>query len=268
MTPPDGWHTLLGAAARGDAAWRQVRDLSVLAVAPGMLLVVACDSVGGIGPKPHDTYPASAYEVGRFAARVPLSEIVACGATPLLLTNTLAVERTPTGDAILAGIDDEMRDAGMNPATMLTGSTEENVVTAATGVGITVLGIVAAGNFRPGRATAGDLVACIGTPKSAPYHVLLSNDPSLLTPRLLRRLQEITGVGDILPVGSRGVAAEAHDLAHTANLQFTPAATTTIDLVASGGPATCCIAVLASDVLPHLRAMPDFPPIAIIGTLT
>src|SRR5262249_17941012 len=109
---PDAWHVQLLAAARGDVGalggWRRGRDLSVLTIVPGVLLVVACDSNGGIGPKPRDTVATSGYELGRLAVRVPLEEILACGATPLLLIDTLNVEREPTGAAILAGVRDEM----------------------------------------------------------------------------------------------------------------------------------------------------------------
>ena len=40
----------------------------------------------------------------------------------------------------------------------------------ATGVGIVALGLVADAHFRPGRARSGDLVICVGVPKSAPHH--------------------------------------------------------------------------------------------------
>src|SRR5215831_7603583 len=174
--PESDWAVRLLSAARGDVrapgGWRQVRDLSLLNLAPGVLLVIACDSIGGIGPKPHDTVATSGYELGRLAARVPLEELLACGATPLLLIDTLNVEREPTGAAIIAGVCDEMRDAGMDPANALNGSTEDNVPTVATGVGIVVLGLAAEDRFRPGQAQAGDTVLCVGVPKSAPrFHI-------------------------------------------------------------------------------------------------
>lgn len=265
------WHARLLAAARGDAGalgdWRRVRDLSVLAIAPGVLLVVACDSNGGIGPKPADTVRTSEYELGRLAARVPLEETIACGATPLLLIDTLNVEREPTGAAIVAGVRDEMRDAGMDPAHALNGSTEDNVPTVATGVGIVVLGLAAADCFRPGRARAGDAVLCVGVPKSAPRHRVVSDDPEILRPSALRQLAALDAVGDILPVGSRGLAAEAHDLAAFAGLTFVPDPAATRDLTASGGPGACCLAVVPPDAVSQVRALPGLPPVAVIGYL-
>jgi len=245
--------------------WRRVRDLSVLSIAPGVLLVVACDSNGGIGPKPGDTVRTSGYELGRLAARVPLAEMIACGATPILLIDTLNVEQEPTGATIIAGIQDEMRDAGMDPAHALNGSTEDNVPTIATGVGIVVLGLAAEDRFRPGRAKAGDTVLCVGVPKSAPHYQVVSDDPTILRPSALRQLASLDVIGDILPVGSRGVAAEAHDLAAFAGLPFVPDASPAIDMAASGGPGTCCLITVSPEDVSQVHALPGLPPVFVVG---
>lgn len=266
------WQARLLAAARGDATalggWRRVRDLSVLTIAPGVMLVVACDSNGGIGPKERDTVRTSGYELGRLAARVPLLETIACGATPVLLIDTLSVEWEPTGAAIIAGVRDEMRDAGMDPAHALNGSTEENVPTVATGVGIVVLGLAAEERLRPGRARAGDAVLCVGVPKSAPHDRVVADDPEILRPGALRHLATLDAVGDILPVGSRGVAAEAHDLAVFAGLTFIPDAASAIDMTGSGGPGTCCLITVAPEAISRVRALSGLPPVALVGSLT
>lgn len=261
-----------GQCGRGvPIGWRKVRDLSVLPLGAGVSLVFACDALGGIGPKPHDTYRTDGYTLGRFAARVPLAELLACGATPLLVANMLSVERDPTGMAILAGVRDEAATAGLDPDA-ITGSTEENVPTLATGVGIAVLGLVAAGQFRPGRGRVGDLMVCIGVPKSAPRDTVTLDDPDILDlPALLRLLSshanmDTNTVGDVLPVGSRGIRAEADDLAASAGLRFVPDLATPRDLVYSGGPATCALATVTPAVLPILRAL-RLPPLTVIGTL-
>jgi hypothetical protein len=263
------WHARLLAAARGEAdalgGWRRVRDLSVLSIAPGLLLVVACDSNGGIGPKERDTIVTSGYELGRLAARVPLEEMIACGATPTLLIDTLSVEREPTGAAIIAGVRDEMRDAGMDPSHALNGSTEDNVVTVATGVGIVVLGLAAEDRFRPGRVRAGDALLCVGVPKSAPRYAVVSDDPDILRPSALRHLAALDVVGDILPVGSRGVTAEARDLAAFAGMTFVAHPSPAIDVIASGGPGTCCLVAVPVDEVAHVRALPGLPPVAVVG---
>jgi len=264
------WAARLLTGARGQplplGGWRRVRDLSVLPLTPEVSLVFTCDAAGGIGPKPHDTYATDGYTLGRFTARVPLAELLACGATPILVADMLSVEREPTGAAILAGVRDEAQAAGLGPAA-LTGSTEENVPTLATGVGIAVLGLVAVERFRPGRGRAGDLVVGIGVPKSAPAHCVALDDLEILDLPALRRVLALDAVGDVLPVGSRGLRAEAHDLAASANLRFVPELAAPLDLAQSGGPATCCLVTLAPDALPALRALP-LPPLAIVGILT
>jgi hypothetical protein len=271
MSDAADWQArLLAAACDGAAAiggWRRVRDLSVLTIAPGVMLVVACDSNGGIGPKPGDTVPVSGYELGRLAARVPLEEMIACGAAPILLIDTLNVEREPTGAAIIAGVHDEMRDADMDPASALNGSTEDNVATVATGVGIVVLGLAAEDRFRPGRAKGGDTVLCVGVPKSAPRHQVVSDDPAILRPSALRQLASLAAIGDILPVGSRGIAAEAHDLATFAGLTFVPDGSPAIDMAASGGPGTCCLITVSPEAVFQVHALPGLPPVALVGHL-
>ena len=259
------------------SGWRKVRDLSVLPLGAGISLVFACDALGGIGPKPHDTYHTDGYTLGRFAARVPLAELLACGARPLLVANMLSVEHDPTGATILAGVRDEAATAGLDPDA-ITGSTEENVPTLATGVGIAVLGLVAAGQFRPGRGRAGNLVVCIGVPKSAPRDIVTLNDPDILDlPALLRLLASgrntdtdtdtnTNTVGDVLPVGSRGLRAEADDLAASAGLRFAPDSAPPRDLAHSGGPATCALATVTPAALPLLRAL-RLPPLFVIGML-
>ncbi len=263
------WAARLLAAARGQpfasGGWRRMRDLSVLPLTPEVSLVFACDATGGIGPKPHDTYVTDGYTLGRFAARVPLAELLACGATPILIADLLSVEREPTGAAIIAGVRDEAQAAGLDPAS-ISGSTEGNVPTLATGVGIAVLALVAGERFRPGCGQAGDLVVCIGVPKSAPAHRIVLDDPEILDLPALRRVLALDAVGDVLPVGSRGLLAEAHDLAASAGLHFVPAPAPSLDLAQSGGPATCCLFTLALAALPALRALP-LPPLAVIGTL-
>ncbi len=263
------WAARLLAGARGNpfasGKWRRIRDLSVLTLTPEVSLVFACDAAGGIGPKPYDTYATDGYTLGRFTARVPLAELLACGATPILVADLLSVEQEPTGAAILAGVRDEAQAAGLDPDA-LTGSSEENVPTLATGVGIAVLGLVAVERFRPGRGQPGDYIVCIGVPKSAPAHRVVLDDPELLDLPALRRVLALDTVGDVLPVGSRGILAEAHALAASASLHFAPDPAPPLDLTKSGGPVTCCLVTLAPDALPALRALP-LPPLAVIGAL-
>ena len=83
MTRESELARIYSAARRGDGgfACEQVRDLTKIALGGGFSLVIAVDSDGGIGSRDHDIVRVPEYVLGRFAARVPLMEIIACGAT-------------------------------------------------------------------------------------------------------------------------------------------------------------------------------------------
>lgn len=247
-------------------AVRQVRDLSVVDLIPGLLLVTACDSDGSIGPKPADQVRVSAYHIGRFGARVALMELLACGARPFLLLDTLAVEMDPTGREIIAAVRDEAAAAGLDDPAAVNGSTEDNVPTQMTGMGVTALGLCAADRFRPGTARRGDLVVCIGRRKSGPEDEIVLADPELMDLPALRALLPLAGVRDILPVGSHGIAHEAGQMAAAAGLAFVSAPDPGVDLIKSAGPGTCCLCAADPAAVANVRAATG-KPCFIVGEL-
>ncbi|MCG0239041.1 MAG: alpha-ribazole kinase [Firmicutes bacterium] len=221
------------------------RDVTVLDLPGGVRLLVACDAAGGIGPKEQDRVRVSGYVLGRFTARVALMEIVAAGGRPLLLVNTACVEPEPTGKEILAGIEAEARLAGLGPDA-ITGSWEKNIPTVQTGLGVTALGLA---EGSPPGAVAGDLIVAIGRPKVGDEVSLA--DPEIADLPLVLRLAKDPRVHDLLPVGSRGIAAEAEEMAGSAGLDLEwlepqPG----WDFRKSAGPATCVLAAVAPEDLP------------------
>ncbi len=56
--------------------------------------------------------------------------------------------------ALAGGLDPEMAVTG--------GSTEENIATSQTGIGIAAIGIAERSELRLGRASVGDALVCIG----------------------------------------------------------------------------------------------------------
>jgi len=247
---------------------KQCRDLTLLTMPDGSLLVTACDSLGGIGPKAQDQVSTAGYVVGRFASRVPLMEVMAAGAKPQVLINTLCVEMSPTGKEILKGIRDEIR-AGELDIPVVTGSTEENVATCQTGVGVTVIGLVTPeGQLRAGSAAQDDLVICIGKPKVGPEVDLA--DEELADLSTLHHILQLDYVNDILPVGSKGIAYEAKLLANTAGLTLelgTDLSTgLSLDLAKSAGPATCLLCSLPPDSWLDFRQQVH-KPLTVVGRL-
>lgn len=232
---------------------KQVRDLTWIGLPDDYALIIAVDSDGGIGPMPNDTVFCPAFELGRFAMRVPLLEILCSGATPLAAFDLLTMKMEPVGAEILKGIRTELQAAGLPANFPLSGSTEDNVPTTMTGVGTVVLGLVRQPDFKPGMAKAGDLVLCIGKPKSAPEDTVRHGDPEIINYRDVLTLRQLAGVHDLLPVGSHGVAYEAEQLAHSAGLVFQREVNPGIDLRKSGGPSTCVLVACQPDSLSKIE---------------
>ncbi|MEW6081879.1 MAG: AIR synthase related protein [Bacillota bacterium] len=223
-----------------EAKPRRYRDLTLLEIGRGSMLVISCDSSGGIGPKPADVIRVPAYVVGRFGVRVALMEVMSVGARPVAVIDTLAVEPHPTGAQIQRGISDEMVSIGLDPGLCLTGSMERNVPTVQTGFGITVLALLLEGEGLMGRLGPGDALACFGVPKVGPEVRL--GDPDLAEPSTVRRLVDSGRAREVLPVGSRGIRREAAGLSALYGCRFKWGDTAGLDVERSAGPATCLLA--------------------------
>ena len=197
---------------------RPVRDLLIVDGSPP--LVIACDSVGGIGPRPAD-----------LGARVPLLEVLCSGARPVALINTLChdmAEATVFIDTFRAVAS----EVGIRPEAV-TGSTEENVPSPATGVGVTVIGTLT-GDLLTGGGRPGDVVICVGWPRSAPHDEVFIGHPDIVPLSTVQALVATGAVHDALPVGSRGIGYEAGQLAGSAGYGLAWL-THPLPLAASGG---------------------------------
>lgn len=225
------------------------RDVTVLDLPGGDRLLIACDAAGGIGEKEQDRVRVPGYVLGRFTARVPLMEVIAAGGRPVALVNTCCVEPEPSGAEILRGIQAEAALAGL-PADRINGSFEKNIPTVQTGLGVTVL----AHAQRPwGNAAPGDLVVAVGLPKVGPEVSL--DDPQICDLPLVVRLAQDPNVHDVLPVGSRGIAAEVAEMGRAELLAPGPG----WDLYKSAGPSTCCLVAIEPGSLPALVLTLDRP---------
>jgi hypothetical protein len=195
------------------------------------------------------------YFVGKFTVRVTLLEVMASGATPIVVSDGLCCEMNPTGESILRGIEDEIELCGLKDVT-LTGSTEENFPTSMTGIGLTVLGSALGSELRFGTGRAGDIAMLAGTP-AVGSGVDLSDNRCY---RNLARMLECRDTVEIVPVGSKGILYEANLLADLHKLSFEPI-TSGVDLSASAGPATCIIAMCrpeAADLFSDYIAIGEF----------
>ncbi|CEP66322.1 PurM, N-terminal-like [Moorella glycerini] len=220
---------------------RRYRDLTILDLDEQRSLVIACDSAGAIGPKEADVVRVPGYILGRFTARVALMEVLAIGAWPVCIVNTLCVEPEPAGAAIREGVADEIRELGIDPEKALTGSSEKNVPTSQSGIGVTVIGLAVKTSLLMGRLAACDALALFGRPKVGAEVFL--EDQEIVDLKTVRLLLAQPEVREIVPVGSRGILAEAQDLAALYGLQINWRQNLPeLDLHKSAGPATCILA--------------------------
>ncbi|HEY3407388.1 MAG TPA: AIR synthase related protein, partial [Propionicimonas sp.] len=215
---------------------RRIRDLLIL----DDTLVIAADSIGGIGPKPSDTVSSDARTVAHFALRVPLLEVLCAGARPIAVIDNLCVELEPTGVPMIEEIRRLAAEAGVAPLAV-TGSTEENVATQATGIGVTVIGRIGPGGLLSGGSRSGDVVICAGLPLSAPHDQVWIGHPDQLSVATALAVIACGLVHDALPVGSKGLAWEVAQLAQSAELEHEWLDATGVSITASGGPASCVL---------------------------
>jgi hypothetical protein len=228
----------------------QKRDLTIMET-PAEYIILSCDSTGGIGRKPGDSLQVDPFLVGRYGARVTLMEILSVGAHPLVLINTLCVEMHPTGQRIVEGIQKEAGDMAI-----ITGSSEENMKTIQTGMGITAMGV--AQSLKINMCRQGEYIAALGTP-SVGTHVLAC-EHEFLTLHDVKRLRQVSYIGDIIPVGSQGIRRETY---HLGSIHFFE---NPLDMDTSCGPSTVVLVTLPAENIDDLRSE-VCQPLHIIGEI-
>ncbi|HZK54012.1 MAG TPA: alpha-ribazole kinase [Desulfosporosinus sp.] len=235
------------------------RDVEVVLINKDSYLVASCDSCGAIGMKELDALKIPCFITGKLTARVALLEVLATGAVPQMLTVAISNEPYPTGDELLRGVNDELESAGLKALPMAI-STEKNMPTQQTGLGISVIGLAEKNLLRIGTAQLGDEIYCLGFPKVGAE---LNNpeDPEIVPVKALQDLLEILSIHDIIPVGSRGILSEANQLAATVNSQLCVDPTCALNLEKSAGPSTCLIFSASSSIDLELKfsSFPDLP---------
>lgn len=238
---------------------KTVRDVLLFESAGGQVLVVGCDSSGGIGPKPRDKLKVNGYILGKFTARAALMEVLAAGATPVCVVDALGVEPHPLGAEILAGIREEAEQAGLDPQLAVTGSTEKNIAVEQTGIGVTVIGTCQKDQLRIGTSHAGDIVAAIGVPSVADAVLPAEKAGKIAETKDILSLQNLGFIHEIIPVGSTGILHELETLAQGAQLKFEVIPQSEVDLKKSAGPATAVLAALRREDLDKLRGAINKP---------
>ena len=225
---------------------KTARDVSIIELNNDSVMVVGCDSAGGIGPKPLDKIKVSGYTLGRFTARVALMEVLAVGATPVCLTNTLSVEPDPTGFKILEGIKNEVKLARLDRSLVIIGSMEKTVAVEQTGIGVTVVGLASKNKLK------------IGLSKPAEERGEIADLEDLL------KLMSYDFVHDVIPVGSQAIMHELNVLAKDSGLRA-KLELPKVEAKKSAGPATAVVVTISNNALSRLSGLIN-KPIQVIGS--
>lgn len=224
---------------------RKVRDLSLITLDEKRTMVIACDSSGGIGMKEGDELKVPPFYVGKFAARVPLLEVMCTGAEIVTIADTVSNEMEPTGTEIIRGIKEELKEAGIKDI-VLTGSTEENFKTTVTAVGTMVVGVANTNELKVNNIKADALLISIGLPKVG-GQINFVKDDEIVDYASIKKLLNEDYVYEIVPVGSKGIAYEVEQLSENNKLSLRLKEDITVDIKKSGGPATCVIVAIDSE---------------------
>lgn len=233
------------------------RDLSLIDINENQKLVVSCDSSGGIGEKENDIVKTSAEVVGYFSTQVALMENISFGAKPITIINTLSVEMNDTGKRILEGIKKALKPLDLDENIIITGSTEENFPVSVTGIGITVIAIIDKNDWKKPETNSGMLAVVVGLPKVGDE--VLANKDKIMDISNLIKLKKKDYIGEILPVGSKGILYELKEMCTSSDLNFALEDDVDIDLNKSAGPSTCVIISIEEDKYEKLREEFNLP---------
>lgn len=228
------------------------RDLTIIEITPENLMVISCDSSGGIGNKDGDVIKVEPEFLGYYTTHCALMELLATGAMPISIVNTLGVEMEDTGARIIKGIKNALEPLNLKDDIVVTGSTEENIAVCQTSMGITIIGMIDRSKWRLKKAEINDLVIVVGLPKVG-QEVVLDMGRETMSVSLLLELLKKPYVKEILPVGSKGIAYEIKEMAVTSNLNYNLYDTASIDIHKSAGPSTCVIIAIDKEGYEDLK---------------
>ncbi|MGM9925661.1 MAG: AIR synthase related protein [Bacillus sp. (in: firmicutes)] len=220
----------------------QIRDLTIIELPSGGHLVTAVDISAAIGEKTHDALCVPPELTGRLTARVALLEVMASGAQIVAVSDVVGAEMEPTGKRVIAGIQEELQQAGLAEIE-LNGSTEENMATTQTSVGVMVVGTATPADLKVNRIQGGAVLFGYGEPRMG--QELLQKPDLEVTYDLVRHLAASSDVLEIVPVGSKGIRYEAAHLAELNSHSFRERAACNPDwLHKSAGPATALVVAI------------------------
>lgn len=215
------------------------RDIELVWLSSEQCLVVACDSCGGVGEKESDALKVDPVRVAQLITRNAMLEVMAVGAQVNIVTATIANETEPTGRLLIDGIRNELEEAHLGHVPIVI-STEKHFKTVQTSFGITVVASAMRDDLRVDCPSSGDYVYCLGAPQIG-EEIIATPDEIMIQSEHVKKLLQLPGVHDIIPVGSRGIAGEVHALAQAIGLRVEFEPSCILALNKPAGPCSCLL---------------------------
>lgn len=234
------------------------RDVTFINIDKNKSMVIGCDSCGSVGEKKLDHLQVKTELTGQLTARVCLMELISIGADLKALTVNICNEPHPTGAAILKGIQKELYSNKLSSEIII--STEKNMPTQMTALGITTVGIINNNDILLNRVRSGDNIYLIGIPYVG--REVISNLINLPTLKHIKDILEDWEVNEVIPIGSTGVEGELRKLCDEYNLSFNLSKIQGIDTQKSCGPCSAII-IISSNNLDYSSDVP----FNLIGTI-
>lgn len=220
---------------------KQIRDITVISFDENRYLGIACDSCGGIGLKEHDVVKVAPQITAYHTGKVVLAELMSLGFKPMIMADGLAVEMNDTGKQLIDGFN-EVLSKLKTTKVHLTGSTEENIKTVQTSMGVTCIGICDKDKLKYKKTNKNDICLIIGMPLVG--NEVLDNPDKVLDIDDFEKLYLCDFIKEILPVGSRGIGQELNDLCSYNELSIKLNEDINIDLKKSGGPSCSALVTI------------------------
>jgi len=246
---------------------KQVRDLTLISIDENRYMGISCDSCGAIGNKEYDVVKAPPHIVAYQTAKVVLAELLSMGFEPILLSDGLAVEMNNTGKELIEGFSKALSMLKTCKVHM-TGSTEENMKTVQTSMGVTCIGICDKNKLKYKKTKVNNICVnniCVLLGLPLVGNDVVNNPDKILDISDYENLYLSSFINEILPIGSRGISSELNDLCEYNNLKFMYNNDITIDISTSAGPSCCCILTIDSNDIDNLKKLIN-KPIELLGS--
>lgn len=222
----------------------QHRDVKIIDINSKDKMAIACDSCGGIGDKSNDFIYVDPEITGQLTTRVCLMEVLSVGATPKAITTNICNEPYPTGENILNGINKEISSNNLSCEIVI--STEKNIPTSMTALGVTVVGTIHENDICLGKVSSGNYIYLLGLPYVGDE--VLAHYKNLPTLRHIIDIHSNWKANEILPVGSSGIKGELDRLSQGYSLDYKLLAEQPADIKKSAGPCSAVI-IISDDVI-------------------